>query len=133
MGRALWAIVAGGNPGSWAIIALIIIGVLGSAFGVGAYFMHRLDNGAYVGLQLKYTNAEKKAKDDQIAADKKFTEAKEAADARVAALVAQLQTERAKNAQSLHDAIAVEGAKNVPLNLCLRTKLPDGILSKLSR
>src|SRR5512139_2345968 len=133
MGKALWAIIAGVNPGSWAIIALIVIGVLGAASGTGAYFMHRLDAAAYTKLQLKYANAEKKAKDDRIAADKKFEAAKEAADARITELVVQLQNERGQHAQELHDAIAAEGAKNVPFNMCMRTKLPSSILSKLPR
>lgn len=133
MGKAIWAIIAGGNPGSWAILALIVIGVLGAASGTGAYFMHRLDAASYTKLQLKYANAEKKAKDDQIAADKKFQEAKDAADTRAATLQAALEKERAQHAQNLHDILAAEGAKNVPLNVCLHTKLPDSILRNLPR
>lgn len=130
--KALWGII-GTNPGSIAIFALVVIVSLGSASGVGAYFMHKIDNGKYVTLELKYSQAQSKAKDDQIKAQAKFDNDLAAANARAAALQSQLEAERAKHAQSLHDALTAEGAKNVPLNICLHTKLPDGILRNLAR
>jgi hypothetical protein len=72
--KQLWAVIAGGNPGSWAILALIALGALGAATASGAYVTHKMDSADYKALQLAdataQTAAVQKAKDLQARQDK---------------------------------------------------------------
>jgi hypothetical protein len=133
MFKAAWLAIIGGNPGSWAILALGVLLALGGASGVGAYVMHKMDSADYKALQLADSKAAGVAKDKQIADQKKYADDLKAADKRAADLTEQLAKERRQFAQSLHMALQTEGTTNAPLGVCLATKLPPSVLSKLTR
>jgi hypothetical protein len=132
MFKALVAVILGGNPGSWAILALGAVIALGSASGLGAYAMHRMDAASYAELELKYANQRADSALASLAAQQQFARDLAAADKLAADLMATLADERAKHGTELLAAFKTAGANNAQLATCLRMPLPDGVLAKLA-
>lgn len=74
MFKAIWTAVIGGNPGSWAILALGAVIAFGAASGAGAYVTHQVDLATLNALKLADAKAQikavKQAKDLQARQDK---------------------------------------------------------------
>jgi hypothetical protein len=132
MFKLLWAAVAGGSLGSWAILALVIVGALGAAAGSGAYVAHRMDLASYTELELKQAKAQLAQSQANIEALQKFEKDKVAADQRAADALAELASARAQYAKDLQAAFKLAGAKDANLAMCLRMPLPSGVLNNLS-